>query len=1286
MLQPTTERDLLLCGLAMEQGLITPDHLARAIQDWRLDKQQSLMDCVIAIAGLSAQGRQRLQALVEEHGTSSFGDIAESLDGSLFGKLQGVLNDVGEADLRASVDRWMTAGIGEHPQRLTPVGEEDRFQIVKEHARGGLGEVLLAEDRQLNRRVALKQIRDQWADHEHANIRFQQEAEITGRLEHPGIVPVYALGTRADGRIYYAMRFIKGESLEQATNNFHEQRGAEPLAAKALEFRNLLRRFTDVCNTISYAHSRGILHRDLKPANIMLGKYGETLVVDWGLAKQIDVDETESMRAESLIMPESGSGSAPTQYGSAVGTPQYMSPEQAAGRLDRMGPSTDVFGLGATLYHILTNRPPQSDDSIERILDRVEHGEFPRPREIDPGIPRSLEAVCLKALATRPSDRYPGPRELELDLERWLADEPVSVYSDPLSVRLGRWTRRHRALAMSSIVATFVLVIASIAGTLLWSHFQQESLAQQLQWEAQQGRFEREQLIQEHEIKEREQQRLAELDASARAAEMLANEEIRTGRFSTALSVLDVALHAIADEPRLELEELQQRLQAKVNRLRNIVRFYRLAEYGEETNFLSRDTEAMTAITSALDAVGVWDHGDWWANLPADDLSPVQLDDLRLEVYRQLVLLSGLCVKFVGTKTLGSGNNALRGGFLRTFLSKRGREEAKAAIVVCELAQRFRLAESLRWYRGMAGLRIARRGAVSPSKLDRPQNAADAYGLAILNLIAALDSTFPFRRYRGVEDSMRNAREVFELASDLDPDHYWTHLSLGHVDYLMAERAAAANASEVWEKYAPARKAFGRCIALRSDLPFAYADVSTVCLRQMEAVANSAELTPDDIQRIRSDLNRNCLTHAERAVDLATFSAWPYWHYGHALQAAGRTPEAVNAYLRAIELTYRFTSDSDAMLVDVDDFRGRSRAEQTARDVIARQGENVPARCVIAGSHLLVGELDAARKELAHVTGLTPTPFMWAISGIVSLRSGDLATAQNELKEALQLNPDEFWAVLGLAECEERTDAFENALQQYDRASDLAVTDYHRAAALLGVSRTALELGDNETALNSLRTAIEVFPACDRNEIERLAEEASAEKVLRELQQSSRMTFADINSNSSIKEFSTLAVLNGDFELELARHWGNLNAPVWATEGECVSRAAVDGSHARRGHGALRVLTTQCPSPTSWARTTQVVPAQSGERYGITVWAKSDRCDPGGLSIAIDEERARPVIALPTGRYHWQQLFGEFEVNGDPDSSTSDLVPVSIQIVSQAKCDIWLDEIEIKKIADSEPE
>jgi WD40 repeat protein len=337
-----------------------------------------------------------------------------------------------------------------------PVVTTSRYRVGHRHARGGLGEILVARDEVLHRDVALKVLQPGRAQDRDSRSRFLREADLTGQLEHPGVVPVYGLGQLGDGSPVYAMRLIRGETFLEAAQRFHAAgpTGRCP-AWRGHGFRQLLQRFLSVCNTIAYAHSRGILHRDLKPSNILLGEYGETLVVDWGLAKAV-APAAEGEPAGAAAAPAPPTGEGETQVGAVVGTPAYMPPEQAAGDWARVGTASDIYGLGATLYLLLTGQPPFQDLQLRDVLDKVRRGDFPPPRQLNRHVPPPLEAVCLKAMARRPEDRYPAARDLAGDLERWLADEPVGAWPEPFAVRCRRWLVRHPTL----VTAGAILLVA----------------------------------------------------------------------------------------------------------------------------------------------------------------------------------------------------------------------------------------------------------------------------------------------------------------------------------------------------------------------------------------------------------------------------------------------------------------------------------------------------------------------------------------------------------------------------------------------------------------------------------------------------------------------------------------------------------------------------------------------------------------------------------------------------------------------------------------------------------
>ena len=253
-----------------------------------------------------------------------------------------------------------------------------RYQIIRRHARGGLGEISIAVDPELDRQVALKELREFHADDPTSQSRFLLEAKLTGRLEHPGIVPVYGFGRHADGRPYYAMRFIEGQTLQQAIERFHASEStATAPGERELAFRRLLGSLIDSCNAVAYAQRRGVVHRDLKPENIMLGPFGETLVLDWGIAKPRG--ETHANPGERNSLLDLGDDSL-TRPGSAIGTPRYMSPEQAEGDLQRVGPASDVYSLGATLYCILVGHGPFSSGGVDDVLEHVRRGIFLGPR------------------------------------------------------------------------------------------------------------------------------------------------------------------------------------------------------------------------------------------------------------------------------------------------------------------------------------------------------------------------------------------------------------------------------------------------------------------------------------------------------------------------------------------------------------------------------------------------------------------------------------------------------------------------------------------------------------------------------------------------------------------------------------------------------------------------------------------------------------------------------------------------------------------------------------------
>ena len=307
-----------------------------------------------------------------------------------------------------------------------PTIDPTHYVFATEIARGGMGRIAIARDLRLGRDVAVKEI---IADSDDLARRFEREVRITARLQHPSIVSVHEAGRWPTGEPFYAMKLVSGRSLHDVIA------GAPTLDARLASIPNVLA----VADAMAYVHQERVIHRDLKPHNIIVGAFGETVVIDWGLAKQLDaVDMTMS----SEHVPTGSETSA----GAVLGTLAYMPPEQAAG--ESVGERADVYAIGAILYHVLTGRPPFAAPSFAELLVKV-HGETPPPiASIEPDAPADLIAIAERAMARDRDVRYPTAKELADDLRRFQTGQLVGAHRYSLRELLWRWVRRHRAVRL----------------------------------------------------------------------------------------------------------------------------------------------------------------------------------------------------------------------------------------------------------------------------------------------------------------------------------------------------------------------------------------------------------------------------------------------------------------------------------------------------------------------------------------------------------------------------------------------------------------------------------------------------------------------------------------------------------------------------------------------------------------------------------------------------------------------------------------------------------------------
>lgn len=361
------------------------------------------------------------------------------------------------------------AKLAGRPADETAVELQTRFRQVEHVKSGGLGDVFKARDADLGRAVALKFLQKRFVDDPLMRSQFLLEAEITSQLDHPGVVPIFGFGLK-EGQPFYAMRFLGAGTLEQAVQEFHNV-GHYSLT----RLKGLVGHFKSACETIAYAHSRGIVHCDLKPGNILMGKYGETLVADWGSALMVDRDGFAKESGEQTLRPQSlGDLSMTSSSSTRPFTPAYMAPEQIPDDDNTLGTRTDIYCLGATLYHLITGRHQLSDlydgnkPTREEIFDYLREGRTPRPRAVNKHVPPALEAICRKAMALKPSDRYANAMEMARDLEAWRTDGRVSAYQEPVYEKLSRSARRHPLAAQMGLIGGLLVLLLTLGAALLF--------------------------------------------------------------------------------------------------------------------------------------------------------------------------------------------------------------------------------------------------------------------------------------------------------------------------------------------------------------------------------------------------------------------------------------------------------------------------------------------------------------------------------------------------------------------------------------------------------------------------------------------------------------------------------------------------------------------------------------------------------------------------------------------------------------------------------------------------
>ena len=340
--------------------------------------------------------------------------------------------------------------------RLKKTSKKKRYSVVREIARGGMGKVIEVEDNDLRRSVALKVLRKEMLDRKDLVERFLEEAQITGQLEHPNIVPVHEIGVDGRGNLYFTMKLVEGEELSSTIKRLRKK---DPSALQAYPISRLVDVFIKVCDGVSFAHSRGVIHRDLKPANIMVGRFGEVQIMDWGVSKIVGRKEDTVDR--EVRSDRRDDDAAQTMAGSILGTPSYMSPEQARGEVNTMGPESDIFSLGVILYELLALMTPWTAQTGAQVLDQVKtyEPESPSRRAPDRKIPPELDQLAMKCLIKAPHKRIGTAQELIDNLRSWQEGRTLAAVEYSIGQLIGKWIARHKVA-----VVTGLLVLGALIG------------------------------------------------------------------------------------------------------------------------------------------------------------------------------------------------------------------------------------------------------------------------------------------------------------------------------------------------------------------------------------------------------------------------------------------------------------------------------------------------------------------------------------------------------------------------------------------------------------------------------------------------------------------------------------------------------------------------------------------------------------------------------------------------------------------------------------------------------
>lgn len=479
-LSDTQQSSVAFAAELLESGLLTERELSSIVSDWSIHGSVSLKEHVADSELLTPTQMQQLEESARTRLHRSAIEPVSSLDQTSHGSISEACESI---DRSGKVARLLGVSFSADLSKSELRVFEGRIRLIRKIGQGGLGCVWLARDTRLKRFVALKEISNYEKVDPAVVRRFKNEAEITSRLDHPSIVPIYQYGKDIEtGREFYTMRFLGKSTLQDAIVEYHER--LQEGDTDPMHLRHLLNAFVNVCQACGHAHSRKVIHRDLKPQNVVIDSFGQVILIDWGLAKMVD----DVMADNDFQTAELHDGTH-TMDGQVLGTPVFMAPEQAAGRMDELDHRTDIYGLGGILFAILTGQAPHdstrklavdSGQGASKMISMIASGKVTPALEVNDACPPALDAICRRAMAPRRYARYQSATDLAEEVQRWMAGEPVTAYDESRWQKASRWVTQHRRTSQTLLSVAIILLVAMI--TLGLANYQNRLAAQHAEY------------------------------------------------------------------------------------------------------------------------------------------------------------------------------------------------------------------------------------------------------------------------------------------------------------------------------------------------------------------------------------------------------------------------------------------------------------------------------------------------------------------------------------------------------------------------------------------------------------------------------------------------------------------------------------------------------------------------------------------------------------------------------------------------------------------------------------